>query len=76
MKKNLGTLDRAMRIIGALAFTSCAFMAPLPFAVRAFGFGGMAVYLAFNALSGTCFGYMMMGKSTCPVGPRDPMAGT
>jgi hypothetical protein len=67
MKKNLGTLDRAMRLVGALGLASCAFLAPLPLAVRALGFGGMAAYLAFNAIAGTCFGYRMMGMSTCPV---------
>lgn len=67
MKKNLGNRDRALRVLAALLATTCAFMAPLPLLTRALAFGGMGAYLLFTALAGTCFGYMLMGKSTCPV---------
>jgi hypothetical protein len=41
-------------------------MAPLPPEVRLPVFGLAGAYLLFNAISGSCLGYKLMGKSTCP----------
>lgn len=67
MKKNVGSLDRAARTIGAIAMLLGALFAPAPLhiAIRA-GIAIMGVYLAFTALAGTCLGYKMVGRSTCP----------
>lgn len=70
MKRNLGSLDRSFRGIGALALLICSVMAPLPLLIRVATFGVAGCYLLFTALAGTCLGYTLMGKSTCPVDPR------
>ncbi len=69
MKRNVGNLDRVVRGLAAIAMASCAVMAPLPFALRITAFGTMSAYMLFTALAGTCFGYRLMGQSTCPVKP-------
>lgn len=66
MAKNLGTVDRVTRGLGGAALTTCAWMAPLPPEVRLPVFGLAGAYLLFNAISGSCLGYKLMGKSTCP----------
>ncbi|HLL24742.1 MAG TPA: DUF2892 domain-containing protein [Kofleriaceae bacterium] len=70
MKKNLGRTDRTVRTVAGLALLMCAVMAPLPLAVRGPAFGGIGVYLLLTALAGTCLGYTLMGRSTCPTGSR------
>jgi hypothetical protein len=70
MTKNLGTNDRIARVIGGALILLCSVTAPLPLAVRAAGFGLSGVYLLFSAIAGTCFGYRLMGKSTCPLASR------
>jgi Protein of unknown function (DUF2892) len=66
MIKNMGNSDRVLRAIAAPALFTCCVMAPLPLVVRATAFGGMGTYMAITALVGTCLGYRMIGKSTCP----------
>jgi hypothetical protein len=70
MKTNLGTMDRVFRAVGATAMITCAVMAPLSLPVRVATFGVLGAYLFFTSLVGTCFGYRLMGKSTCSVEPR------
>jgi Protein of unknown function (DUF2892) len=67
MKQNLGTWDRILRVGASATMATCAVMAPLPFAARLAIFGGLGTYMMLTALAGTCLGYRMMGKSTCPV---------
>lgn len=67
MKKNVGTADRWARAFGAVLLGVCAVIAPLSPALRFGVFGTMATYMAFSALAGTCLGYRLMGRSTCPV---------
>lgn len=69
MKKNVGHADRILRILGGTIMLSCSALAPLPLAVRLATFGALGVYLLFTALAGTCFGYKLMGRSTCPLEP-------
>jgi hypothetical protein len=66
MIRNVGGLDRIARAITALALTTCSFLAPLPLGTRLAAFAVPAVYLLLTALRGTCLGYRMMGRSTCP----------
>jgi hypothetical protein len=68
MKRNVGTVDRAVRAVGAAALMIGGVAAPLPLPLpaRVALFGAMAAYLAFTALAGTCLGYGLLGKSTCP----------
>jgi hypothetical protein len=65
MKRNVGMADRVARGLGALALFTCAVAAPLPLGVRLAAFSLPGVYLLFTALAGSCFGYRLMGKSTC-----------
>jgi hypothetical protein len=67
MKKNLGGRDRAFRALAAAAMLVCSVMSPLPLVVRVAGFGAMGAYLLFTAVAGTCLGYRVLGKSTCPM---------
>jgi len=66
MVRNVGTVDRIARGGTAAALTTCSFLAPLPLETRLIAFAVPAVYLLFTALRGTCLGYRLMGKSTCP----------
>src|SRR6478736_202285 len=66
MKKNIGTSDRLARAVGGVSLLTCSFLAPLPLAVRVAVFATMDVYLLMTALVGTCGGYALMGKSSCP----------
>ena len=70
MTRNVGTMDRVARGVGGLGLLTCAFMAPLAAEVRLPLFGAMAAYLAYTALAGSCLGYRMMGRSTCPAEQR------
>ena len=70
MVKNLGKSDRAARALAVVALMTCSISAPLPLLVRVSGFGLMAAYLLFTALSGTCLGYALIGRSTCPTAER------
>lgn len=67
MKKNVGRSDRAFRALGAAGMLVCSVMAPLPLVLRVAGFGVMGAYLLFTAVAGTCLGYRLLGKSTCPM---------
>jgi len=69
MKTNVGSIDRALRALGALATILGMFLAPVPTGVR-LGLGATGVYLLLSALAGTCLGYRLMGLSTCPTERR------
>jgi hypothetical protein len=69
MPQNLGTFDRAARLVAALPLAVCAFLAPLGALVRGLAFGAPAIYLVATGLGGVCLGYRLMGKSSCPA-PR------
>jgi hypothetical protein len=64
MKQNLGSLDRVLRGLGALAMIISGVVVPAQEAVR-LGLGVTGVYLAFTALAGSCLGYRLLGRSTC-----------
>jgi Protein of unknown function (DUF2892) len=66
MKQNLGSTDRILRSFAALALTACAVFAPLPLPLRVAALGGSAVYMLGSALVGSCLGYRLLGKSSCP----------
>ncbi|HEY1551873.1 MAG TPA: DUF2892 domain-containing protein [Kofleriaceae bacterium] len=63
--RNLGSIDRLARVLGAAAMLVAAAVAPMQTAIRV-ALGGSGVYLVLTALAGTCLGYRMMGRSTCP----------
>ena len=64
--RNVGGSDRGLRALAGAGMLLCSVMAPLSLVVRMTTFGVMGAYLLFTALVGTCLGYRLMGKSTCP----------
>lgn len=68
---NVGKSDRLVRLVSALALLSCAGMAPFPLAVRVGAMALPGLYLLATAVFGSCLGYRLMGRSTCPVDVRD-----
>ena len=67
MKHNVGTSDRVARAVAGLAMLACSVMAPLPLVVRGGLLGALGGYLLLSALVGSCLGYSLIGKSTCPL---------
>jgi hypothetical protein len=65
---NVGTFDRVARALAAALAVTAAFTLPLAGA-WAVGLGATGVYLLGTAVAGTCLGYRLLGKSSCPV-PR------
>lgn len=69
MKKNVGSMDRNIRLGVAVVAVILAF-------VVGAGTGGgivlwiIAAIMAVTALTGSCPVYSMLGKSTCPVDQR------
>ena len=71
MNKNLGRVDRILRLVAAVPLTACAFLAPLVAPIRLVAFGLPAGYMLLTALAGTCVGYALIGRSTCPVAAKE-----
>ena len=55
-----------MRALAGLALAVGAVAAPFSWVVRLGVLGLNAAYLLWSALSGSCVGYRLMGRSTCP----------
>ncbi len=66
MKHNVGKVDRYLRALAALGLFGCAIFAPLPLMTRIFALALPGFYVLGTALVGTCLGYRLMGRSTCP----------
>lgn len=66
MTRNVGSLDRLVRAFAAASLVALFFLSSLPTVARAIAFALPAGYMLFTALQGTCFGYRLMGRSTCP----------
>jgi hypothetical protein len=65
--RNVGRIDRTLRALAVIPLATCAALAPLPLWLRLVAFVPPGLYFCYSALAGTCFGYALMGKSTCPV---------
>lgn len=63
MKTNVGTLDRALRIIGGLALIALAFAGTIG------PWGYIGILPLATALVGSCPAYTLLGVDTCPT-PR------
>jgi hypothetical protein len=70
MNKNVGTLDRMLRLLGAAVLIASTFLFPVTALVRV-ALGVSGVYLAGSAFFGACFGYKLLGRSTCAFAPAD-----
>ncbi|MFT3706414.1 MAG: DUF2892 domain-containing protein [Archangium sp.] len=66
MTRNVGVLDRVMRAVVAVGSFGGALFAPWPLPIRIGVFGATGAYLLFSSVAGTCLGYRLMGRSTCP----------
>ena len=63
MKTNVGTLDRALRIVGGLALIVLAFAGTIG------PWGYIGILPLATALVGSCPAYTLLGVDTCPT-PR------
>ena len=70
MTRNVGRLDRGLRATGAVASVAGAVAAPWAAWIR-IALGLTGAYLLFTAAGGLCFGYALLGRSTC-ARVRDP----
>jgi len=61
MKHNVGTGERILRGVLGIGMVASAIVTPVPLVV-----GALGGYLALTSLAGTCLGYRMLGRSTCP----------
>jgi len=66
---NVGTADRVARTLAGAMMLLAAILIPIPFVGRV-GLAAMGLYLFGTAASGTCLGYRLMGRSTCPAHGR------
>jgi hypothetical protein len=66
MKKNVGSLDRVARGLGASGMIVAALVAPWELWLR-IGVGATGAYVLLTAFVGTCVGYRLVGLSTCPL---------
>lgn len=66
MTRNVGNLDRALRVVIGLALLSLLFL--LDGNLRWIGLIGLVPLL--TAFLGTCPLYSLVGLSTCPLAPR------
>ena len=65
MKKNIGTIDRVVRVlIGIACLVGAYFLAVILFKVILLLLGIFAIY---EALAGWCAFYMLIGRNTCPI---------
>ena len=66
MSANIGSIDRAIRLVLGLALI--AFAIPLGFPQTGWNWvGWIGVVPLVTAIFGTCPGYSLLGFSTCPV---------
>ena len=70
MMRNVGSVDRWLRVLLGLALAVGAVAAPFSWGIRLGVFGLNAAYLLWSALAGSCVGYRLMGRSTCPATGR------
>ena len=66
MARNVGTLDRTLRAVAAVGLGVCAVVAPVDGWIRGV-MVAQGLYFLGTALAGSCLGYRLMGRSTCPV---------
>ena len=65
MKKNIGTSDRIVRLILAIAlFIGIFFAGNLVVQII---LGALSLFTAYEALVGWCAFYALIGKNTCPL---------
>ena len=70
MTKNLGILDRFLRLLGTAGLALGAGAAPLPLVARV-ALGASGLYLLGTVFFGACLGYRVLGLSTCALAPAD-----
>lgn len=66
MKKNIGTVDRYLRLGVGVGLLLVALLAPLSVGLRAI-IALLGAFTVFEALVGWCGFYALIGKNTCPI---------
>lgn len=66
MKKNVGKIDRILRVVVGLVLTSLAFVGPQNLWFL------LGLVLVATGLLGWCPPYAMLGINTCKSGPHSP----
>ena len=69
MKKNMGTIDRVIRTLIALAVGALYFTGQIG-GLTAAVLGGLSVIFLLTSIVGSCPLYTLFGLSTCPVKSR------
>lgn len=64
MTKNMGSLDRGLRIVAGLALLAFAFAGPADIAWKWVGYIGIVPIV--TSLVGWCPAYTLLGIKTCP----------
>ncbi len=65
MKKNIGTFDRVVRLLLAVAVGVAAYMSTS--VVGQIILAVVALFTLYEALAGWCALYAVIGKNTCPI---------
>jgi hypothetical protein len=69
MARNVGNVDRVLRAVAAVGLGVGAVLAPVDGWVRGL-MVAQGLYFLGTSLAGSCLGYRLMGRSTCPVPSR------
>ena len=66
MKHNVGSLDRILRLLLGIAMLVSIVVVHLSLPIASV-IGVTGGYILLTGLAGSCLGYRMMGRSTCPM---------
>jgi|TARA_B110000908_G_C10017328_1_gene341351 hypothetical protein len=67
MNKNVGKIDKTLRIVLALVATYFAYNQVFEYSWITYGLYGIAIILLSTSLMNSCPLYSILGKSTCKV---------
>ena len=62
--RNVGTIDRIVRVVVGLALISLVFVGPQTY------WGWIGLVPLLTAAGGFCPAYRLLGMRTCPIGPQ------
>lgn len=65
MKKNLGTIDRVLRLVLAIIIGVAIFLTD-SIIIQIF-LAGLSLFILYEALASWCLLYALIGRNTCPI---------